>query len=629
MTVNKRTQALQDHAVFPGFYVVSPNNRLRAFLLPQKVRLDDTSSKSEVLMGTTVNKTTFLKPESCALECTHNILCLVEKGKAPELFITGAPFTQATAPSLATWIKVPDVEHVLIKVPLCFPIPHGVPLGVGKLTEQSVYDTLSMISEDGGKWPDLIENWNRELQEAAVTNSTTLGDMFPALKKGQRWGSEAKLKISPVDEDLEDQLDIPLSKLKDEVENIRKEHFRKAEEAAREAANEIDADTIGTSPVSEFAFSRKVPTTKDELSVVTVGTTNVITPEAMRTARLEIFLATLDTDKSMLPPILTDEATQVHSASSARLRVDYLQSAILAKQEELNEKRCYIERFTDYPTANTMPYGFLAEGQLRIQPLTCLTEANEKKGFCCAHWLPDSPASATTRESTDDIRAAEELLGEATEHLTKFDTSIAINTNLSRITDLQVLCANVICYIRTMVAVDDLDQPPPLLFTVAEEMANLITSPRVRAMLKKDKDTNAYFAYWGFATIEQFVVLAAKNTRVPSALRAAINGNFASIPAANLEAAYDGFNLQLRRCVMAANGVDTIPEPIIWRNSNAKKKKEEAIQRDQALKLRTLLGSDTPKSRDRQQSNKDDDKRPTKFPKLTNDTSSSEGDVIY
>ena len=96
----------------------------------------------------------------------------------------------------------------------------------------------------------------------------------------------------------------------------------------------------------------------------------------------------------------------------------------------------------------------------------------------------------------------------------KFDTSIAINTNLSRITDLQVLCNNVISYIRTMVAVDDLDQPPPLLFTVAEEMANLITSPHVRAMLKKNKDTNAYFAYWGFATIEQFVVLAVKNTRV-------------------------------------------------------------------------------------------------------------------
>ena len=167
MTAFKRLENVQDSLLMLGAYVVSSNKKVRTILFPKKVVLNDTAS-SEVLMGTTIDSTLVEKPEYCELHITHNVVVLVEENSAPPTFVVGNSFNKVSAPLLSAFMAKDTVDYVLVKLPCSYPIPHGVPLTSGKLTDQTIFDTLAMINEDGAHWASLMGQFDPLLQTTVL-----------------------------------------------------------------------------------------------------------------------------------------------------------------------------------------------------------------------------------------------------------------------------------------------------------------------------------------------------------------------------------------------------------------------------------------------------------------------------
>ena len=65
--------------------------------------------------------------------------------------MAGIPFKKADHPLMAPFATKEDVDYVLLKIPCCLPIPYGVPIYAGKLDEQTAYDSLDFITDEGAK----------------------------------------------------------------------------------------------------------------------------------------------------------------------------------------------------------------------------------------------------------------------------------------------------------------------------------------------------------------------------------------------------------------------------------------------------------------------------------------------
>ena len=171
------------------------------------------------------------------------------------------------------------------------------------------------------------------------------------------------------------------------------------------------------------------------------------------------------------------------------------------------------------PPANVAPLAlsYYLEGLYQVQALVSLEEAKEKRGFNFGHIIPD-PAGTSKSKSFNDEQLAEELLGEATENLTKLNTTLTVNANLNCPSDLLPVCKNIILFMRTICHVDEQIQPPPDIYSCALQLAELATSPEVRDWLKQDRSAAHFFSFWGFSVLEQMFIQTTRIMKVPSLL---------------------------------------------------------------------------------------------------------------
>lgn len=318
------------------------------------------------------------------------------------------------------------------------------------------------------------------------------------------------------------------------------------------------------------------------------------------------------------------------SAQSTKMRVEMAQGAIQSTAEIMSSEYHFVHRNVD-PPANQAPLSlaFWAERNYRTSSLASIDAGKERKGFNFAQIVPD-PSGATKGDSYNEERAAEELLGEATENLTKLSTTLTVNDNLSRPSNLLPFCANVILFICTICVVDDDVQPPPDMYTCALRLAEVATSPEVRDWLKRNRSAAHYFSFWGFSVLEQVFIQTTRQTKVPALLRLASKRLFNKIPTLHYNLALEAFQYQLKQLNLVTCGGDVLPEPTIYRNSVAKQKRDEAAKNEQAKELRKLVALSTAQNPGQDKTGPGN-KTPTgeRPPKIPKTTGTSDGDNIW
>ena len=597
---------LGDSNICAGFYFVSRTTprKLRAIFLPKRVVLNPTGTKSVVLLGTTSDMTGSVKPGFVTQEVTHNFVAIVEKTLAPKSFVAGIPFKKADYPLMEPFAAKEDVDYVLLKIPCCLPIPYGVPLYVGKLDEQTAYDSLDFITDDGAKWGKFVLTADDALQILLSTNKVALDAILPIKKTGQTWAATTHFKTSKPDEDQEELLVQELESLSIAVKTARNHNI--AESKKRQSAKSVgtpptpweaveDEDGLSTSkakPIQSFTIPKK----SNLPGAASLASAVALSSEDIRRARFIVMFSRKDKDSgSLIAPIFTDEGESIITGTSASYRQQIMLSAFQTMAEEMSQEMHFLFRANDMPGRyDPLVLIYWTEMMCRVTPLASLIDATEKKGATLANFIPDSGKN-NRKEAVDDERFVEELLGESKDHLTKISSSISVNTNLGRPGDALAFLSNITLFARCFVHIDEAAGVlPPQLFTNAMELAQLITSSSSRDMLRREPDVSSYVSFWAYSVMEHFFVQLAKQSRTNAVLRQVANGDLENVPTENHDLGMEAFDLGVKTYKMAMAGGVTLPEPIIYKNSEAKKRKMESALKEQANQLRLLMGTHTP-----------------------------------
>ena len=151
---------------------------------------------------------------------------------------------------------------------------------------------------------------------------------------------------------------------------------------------------------------------------------------------------------------------------------------------------------------------------------------------------------------------------------------------MGRPSDALGFLANITLFTRCFVHIDEAaGMHPPQLFSNAMLMAQLITSSSSRDMFRCEPDVSSYVSFWAYTVMEHFFVQLAKQSRANAVLRQVVNGDLENVPTDNHDLGMEAFNLGVKTYKMAMAGGVTLPEPLIYKNSDAKKKKmESALQ---------------------------------------------------
>ena len=588
-----------------GVYFLSKLKKIRALFLPKVITFEESGTKRIVLLGSTSDKTGAVKAAFVEKNIAHNFMAIEEKNSHTSIFVAGASFKKGDHALLDPFLAKSDVDYVLLKIPVGFLIPFGIPLCVGLQVEQTVYDGMRAIDDDAAAWIKYVDSMSTDLQVVLSDGKATLQAILPALKANQHWTVHAHLKISSLSEEMEELFADELEQLETAVSDARNRNLAAAAEAAKGTAadNAVDVDgdensTIKTAqPIRSITIPRKSTSTPGVAGAALASLANSCraasvaslanpTGEELRRSRLSIlFSAKCPVQGILLPPIFSDEGEAIISGTTAATRQHSFLSTLLTKEEEMADELHFLFRAVEPPSKlDPLTVSYLNECILRAHPLACLSDATEKKGATLATFIPDS-GKAGSREAIDDERAAEELLGETTELLTKMSTSISVNTALNRPANALSLLANIVLYIRTFVIIDDTIQPPPQLYQNAVDLGTLITSSAARDMLRRDPEVASYLSYWVYATMESFFVQMAKQTRIAAALRHAAAGNFHAIPTDYFDSGSEAFAMGIKAFRMATSGGATLPEPSVYKNSDAKKAKEKRTKNSRIMPI--------------------------------------------
>jgi hypothetical protein len=643
MLTKGRLAAMCDGHTCVGVYFLSEFKKVRVLFLPKVVTLTESGVVRTVLLGSAADQTRMVKSAYVDQDVAANFLAIVEKSLDKSHFVAGTPFKKGDHVLLDPFTTKKDVDYVLLQIPVGYLIPYGIPLCVGKLVEQTVYDCLRAIDDDGATWITYVDAMDSQLQAVfSGVVSEDLKKVLPSPTKSKKWASTAHLKINTPTEALEELWADDLERLDTAVANAKSRNLAAAEEAAKgkdtENAVEVSDDLTINSvrPLANVVIPRKATglglssssrpaASRDAASLASLAN---LSGEESRRSRLSIlFSAKCPVRNILIPPIFSDEGEDIITGSSSAYRNNALLSSFLTKEEEMADELHFLFRAVEPPSRfDPLTLSYLIECILRQQPLARLTDATEKKGVTLASFIPDSGKNSS-REAIDDERAAEELLGEASEHLTKLSTAISVNTALNRPSNALTFLANIALYVRTFCSIDD-SQPPPQLYQNAVEMATLITSSAARDMLRRDPDTASYLSYWVYATMESFFVQMAKQCRISGALRQAASGSFDKIPITFFDFGSRAFTMGITAFEMATAGGAALPEPTVYKNSEAKKAKEDKKLRDHAKELGALLRSDTDRNR-KFRDPPSGPPNPDKKSRLTQPMPSKQGCILY
>ncbi len=168
--------------VFAGFYYISATKKLHFLLLPV---IEAVASSEDIVVGTASNSASLSKFYCINSSTVRNLFAMVPADMPMGSFPEGPNFSNTNNPELDAFFPPnnnPLDKFKFVKFPNIFPLTFGSTAIKGNLTNDSIGDTLWLISKTTGPlWIKLISVWSKPLEDFVTTNPTA-PTLLPPLK---------------------------------------------------------------------------------------------------------------------------------------------------------------------------------------------------------------------------------------------------------------------------------------------------------------------------------------------------------------------------------------------------------------------------------------------------------------
>jgi hypothetical protein len=516
LSTTKLIIALANNNLFVGFYVVTPNKRIRPIFQPQRCTLTDpdTGTELEYLVGHGSNDPRFMRAEYTPVEVAATFVCIVDttSTEVPACYRSGPAFT-TTDVMLANTINLQDgTTYKAVHLPLSLPIPFGIhDTAKGTVTE-STLDILDTTVTDGAFWARCILAHDmargKELRRCTAEGLSKIGSrlILPRLPNGQSWGHPANCKVSAIGDDDEDEAKPAIDTLALRLLEIMDLSACSVAPPAMVAtspscADDLDLDVDASSPT----LLRKLGNHAPDLLPKDTPLNDKLCDGAK--------LANLGWDRtseSLHLPTLTENGEWVYCCPD-RAGINEAMANMFANiPEAIAQSTDFLHRKVDLPQHDPLVYAQYAASYFETNSMQSVKLIGEsKKRFRYFYLVPDSKSLAEERESELYDQEAEEVLGKARENLSKVKTTITTSTAINTVYHLRAYLAN-ICAIIEAKFVCDLslkDIHTPAMFVIACTFALHLLSMSMRAYLKKSNRPHKPLVLWTVQMLDQLSIL--------------------------------------------------------------------------------------------------------------------------
>ena len=516
LSTSKRITALANNNLFAGFYVITPNKRIRPIFQPQRCTLTapDTGTEHEFLVGHGSNDPRFLRAEFTPVDVAGTFACLIETSstEVPACYRSGPSFTVADVTGANTLDLREGVTYKAVHLPLALPIPFGVnDTAKGTLSESSM-DILDTTVTDGAFWARCLLAHNQPQYDELIRCTTEgIGKIsnrwiLPRLLTGQSWGQPSACKVVPVGDDEEEEAKPATDALIARLAEITDLAARSIAPPTTVATSPDDFDGLDLEGIA--ATSPSIPRK--------LGTTSPDAPKDIplnEKLRVRASLANLGWDRtaeSLHLPVLTENGEWIYRSTDRAGINEAMVNMFANIPEALSHSTDFLHREVDLPHHDPLVYALYATSHYEVSTMQSIELTGEsKKRFRYFYLVPDSKSLAEERETASYDREAEELLGEAKENLSKVKTTITTSTAITSVHNLRAYLAN-ICAVIEAQFVCDLslkDIHTPAMFVVARTFALHLSSASMRSYLKKTNRPHKPLVLWTVQMLDQLSIL--------------------------------------------------------------------------------------------------------------------------
>ena len=510
LSTSKRITALANNNLFAGFYVITPNKRVRPIFQPQRCTLTDpdTGTENEYLLGHGSNDPRFLRAEYAPVGIADTYACLIDTSvtEIPAGFRSGPAFTAADITVTHTLDLQDGVKYVAVHLPLALPIPYGATDTAKGTVSESNLDILDTTVPDGAFWARcLLQHDQARFDEIIRCTTEGLGKVgnrliLPRLHNGQSWGHPSSCKVTPIGDDDEDEAKPSIDAITARLAEITDLATRSTAPPATVATSPDDLDGLASPPIP-----RKIGTTTPDSAIKD-------TPlhDKLRTRALLANLGWNRTAESLHLPSFTENGDWIYRNTDRAGINEAMVNMFTNIPETLAQSTDFLHREVDLPHHDPLVYAQYATSYYEVSPMQSIELTGEsKKRFRYFYLVPDSKSLAEERESATCDREAEELLGEAKENLSKVKTTITTSTSISTVYHLRAYLANVCSVIEAQFNCDLTlkDARTPAMFVVARSFALHLSSPSMRSCLKKSNRPHKPLVLWTVQMIDQLSIL--------------------------------------------------------------------------------------------------------------------------
>lgn len=568
MSSHKRLNVLCDNDLLAGFYVVSSTKRIKVLMQPQLCILPDPNTAVEMsyLLGHSSNDANMCRPEYTTADITHNFISLIDTSSIiiPQGFKVGPPFKMEDLANL----NLPNIKALmtdtnnyrLVSLPCCIPIPFGAPDTCKGAINEAHLDILSTTLTGGLFWSTCILKWDKTIQDEVITEAVSLGKYLPRLCKGQQWATTAHTTCNVLTDEQEEDTPRTIEKLSTRIELIRDSYN------AFTSTPPVDHLSIaigGNVPSMEaYTIPKKV---EEPLN------------ERLRQRSLLAHCGYNRATKSIVLPTHTEAAQWAYYSADKTSINEGIANIFVNIAEELEDAMDFQLREVELPSCDPLVHAQFGHSKFETAPMQSLDLTGEtKKSFRWCYLIADSKQLAEERDSSDNDREAEILLGEDTANLSKIKTSIKTSINVLSPHLARVYLANICSILAATFQCDPTlrDSSTPLMYIIARGFAIQLSSTSMRRYFKMSGRSHTELILWVVQMIDQLSLLCTHPLRQLKNLHLMSSGHHSSINIEKLEEAMVMYDDAIDTLKKVATATGTVPSCTLAQNYASKKAKE-------------------------------------------------------
>ncbi len=528
----------------------------------------NTAEETSFLLGHSSNDTNMCRPEYTTADVTKNFISLIDTNVVtiPQGFKAGSPFKKVELANL----NLPNImalmtdtnTYRLAALPCCIPIPFGATDTCKGTVTEAHLDILDTTITGGFYWTTCILKWNKTIHNEAIAEAVSLGKHFPKLFKEQQWATTAHMTCGVLTDEQEEDEDAirVLEKLSTRIQMIRDSH------KVPTISPPVDHLTIAIGENLPSLEAYTIPKKVDEPL-----------NERLRHRSLLAHCGYDRATKTIVLPKHSDAAQWAYYSADKTSINEGIANIFINIAEELEDALDFQQREVELPSCDPLVHAQFGHSKFETSPMQSLDLTGEtKKSFRWCYLIADSKQLAEERESSDNDRDAEILLGEHTENLSKIKTSIKTSTNVLSPHLTRVYLAN-ICSILGATFQCDLtlkDTTTPLMYVIARGFAIQLSSASMRRYFKMSGRSHTELVLWIVQMVDQLSLLCTHPLRQLKNLHLMSSGRHADINTEKLEEAMVMYEDAIDTLKKVATATGTVPGCTLAQNHASKKVKE-------------------------------------------------------